>query len=185
MATRPIPAIVSGTTYRRHTPLGTIRVVVNTVDDEPFEIFLILGRAGSEVQSFAEALGRTISVALRFPGPVPASARLAALADQLIGIGGAHQVGFGPQRVLSVVDAVGQVLREFDRDAPAPQAESDPVPVAPPPPAAVPATASPSPSPSATLSPSAVRDLCPDCDGPGLVFSEGCQHCDLCGYSRC
>ena len=182
MATRPIPSMVSGATYRRETPLGTIRVVVNAVDGEPFEIFLILGRAGSEVQSFAEALGRTISVALRFPGPVPASARLAALADQLIGIGGAHQVGFGPQRVLSVVDAVGQVLRDLDRDAPDSH-ESDPGPVAPPLPVVVPATASP--SPSATLSPSQVRDLCPECDGPGLVFSEGCQHCELCGYSRC
>ena len=50
MATRPIPSMVSGATYRRETPLGTIRVVVNAVDGEPFEIFLILGRAGSEVQ---------------------------------------------------------------------------------------------------------------------------------------
>ena len=186
MATRPIPAVVSGTTYRRETPLGTIRVVVNTVDGEPFEIFLILGRAGSEVQSFAEALGRTISVALRFPGPIPASARLATLADQLTGIGGAHQVGFGPRRVLSVVDAVGQILRTIET---APDdARPDPAPD--PPAVPVPASAVPTPvpratSPAPTSLASPTRDLCPECSGPGLVFSEGCQHCEACGYSRC
>ena len=180
MATRPIPAVVSGTTYRRETPLGTIRVVVNTVDGEPFEIFLILGRAGSEVQSFAEALGRTLSVALRFPGPVPASARLATLADQLTGIGGAHQVGFGPQRVLSVVDAVGQILRTLPHNDPVAD-PADPSGATVPLPIAVPASV-PAPSPM-TLP--GVRDLCPECAGPGLVFAEGCQHCEVCGFSRC
>ncbi len=187
MATRPIPAVVSGTTYRRETPLGTIRVVVNTVDGEPFEIFLILGRAGSEVQSFAEALGRTISVALRFPGPIPASVRLATLADQLTGIGGAHQVGFGPQRVLSVVDAVGQILRAIETAVPnevgaTPEPEPTAVPV-PVPAVPTPVPLATSPAPTSLASPT--RDLCPECAGPGLVFSEGCQHCEACGYSRC
>ena len=185
MATRPIPAIVSGTTYRRETPLGTIRVVVNSVDGEPFEIFLILGRAGSEVQSFAEALGRTISVALRFPGPIPASVRLASLADQLIGIGGAHQVGFGPQRVLSVVDAVGQILQAIEKP-PSDGVDTNPEPEPPTAqvvPLPVPVAASTPTSPSSSASPT--RDLCPECSGPGLVFSEGCQHCEACGYSRC
>lgn len=171
MATRPIPAAVSGTTYRRQTPLGTIRVVINTADGEPFEIFLFMGRAGSEVQSFAEALGRTISVALRLPGPLPAHDRLATLADQLVGIGGAHQVGFGPQRVLSVVDAVGQILRDHAE----PDVEETPAELAP-------VVALPAASPVLAAS---HRDLCPQCSGPGLVFSEGCQHCELCGYSRC
>ena len=179
MATRPIPAVVSGTTYRRETPLGTIRVVVNTVDGEPSEIFLILGRAGSEVQSFAEALGRTLSVALRFPGPLPASARLATLADQLTGIGGAHQVGFGPQRVLSVVDAVGQILRAIERPSEAPDPDAAPESVA------TPAISRVAPPDPLSIPASPVRDLCPECAGPGLVFAEGCQHCESCGYSRC
>ena len=180
MATRPIPSVVSGTTYRRETPLGTIRVVVNQVDGEPFEVFLFLGRAGSEVQSFAEALGRTLSVALRFPGPIPASARLATMADQFIGIGGAHQVGFGPQRVLSVVDAVGQILRSIEAASPEAETASEPEPM---PVMALAGREAAPPLPPPSASPP--RDLCPECSGPGLVFSEGCQHCEACGYSRC
>lgn len=57
-----------------------------------------------------EALGRIISLHLRTPGPVPATHSLAHIADQLRGTGGANQMGFEPPRVLSVVDAIGQVL---------------------------------------------------------------------------
>lgn len=109
----PVPPIIDGVTFRRETPAGTLRVTVNAVDGRPFEVFVLLGRAGSETQSFAEGLGRMISLFLRVESPVSAAERLRLAAEQLQGIGGANQIGFGPDRVLSVVDGLGQILHEY------------------------------------------------------------------------
>jgi ribonucleoside-diphosphate reductase alpha chain len=170
----PVPGTISGTTYRKETPAGTARVVVNTENGEPFEVFLLLGRAGSEVQSFMEALGRIISLHLRTQDHVPAKERLHHIADQLRGIGGANQMGFGPHRVLSVVDAIGQVLQQAESptDSVVVETASDAHPVA----------------PSTSVPSHPTYDLCPQCNAPTLVYEEGCLHCinpDGCGWSRC
>ncbi len=109
----PVPSVVDGTTFRRETPAGTVRVTVTSQDGRPFEVFIFLGRAGSETQSFCEALGRMLSAFLRVESPVPPPDRLKLAAEQLTGIGGANQMGFGPERVLSVVDAIGQILQGY------------------------------------------------------------------------
>ena len=164
-----VPATVNGQTFRKETPAGTARVVINDVEGNPFEVFLLLGRAGSEIQSFMESLGRVISLYLRSHGDLTPKRRLELVAEQLKGIGGANQMGFGPGRVLSVVDAIGQVLENYLGDEqPAPNV----TPV--------------SPSPAARPSRQAPdRDLCPHCQAPTLVYEEGCQHCGACGYSKC
>jgi len=161
----PVPNQVQGRTYRRETPAGTARVVINEVDRDPFEVFLLLGRAGSEVQSFMEALGRIISLYLRSNGNLTPRRRLQLAADQLKGIGGAHQMGFGTDRVLSVVDAIGLILdRHLNPDG----------------------LVEPQGAPTAAPQGRApVLDLCPECDAPTLVYEEGCTHCQSCGYSRC
>lgn len=46
---------------------------------------------------------------------MPPPERFALAADQLEGIGGASQMGFGPQRVRSMVHPIGQILREHPR----------------------------------------------------------------------
>lgn len=161
-AVTPVPSIIAGQTFRQPTPAGTARVVINEADGQPFEVFLLLGRAGSEVQSFMEAIGRLISIFLRSADHLTPRERLALIADQLQGIGGAQQMGFGPQRVLSVVDAVGHVLTAYLQGNTTPASE-----------------------PRSTSSEAPVYDLCPECGGPGLVFEDGCQHCTLCGASRC
>ena len=167
----PVPSQVQGRTYRRQTPAGTARVVINEVDRDPFEVFMLLGRAGSEVQSFMEALGRIISLYLRSDGNLSPRRRLQLAADQLKGIGGAHQMGFGTDRVLSVVDAIGLILdRHLNPDG-APE----------PAPAALGGAAVGAPArPNATA-----MDLCPECNAPTLLYEEGCTHCRSCGYSRC
>ncbi|MDA8201114.1 MAG: adenosylcobalamin-dependent ribonucleoside-diphosphate reductase [Thermaerobacter sp.] len=167
----PVPSQVQGRTYRRQTPAGTARVVINEVDRDPFEVFMLLGRAGSEVQSFMEALGRIISLYLRSDGNLSPRRRLQLAADQLKGIGGAHQMGFGTDRVLSVVDAIGLIL---DRHL-NPDGLPEPTPMAP-----DGATTGTPARPQATA-----MDLCPECNAPTLVYEEGCTHCQSCGYSRC
>lgn len=175
MALTPVPSPVVGTTFRRDTPAGTVRVVVNTAAGAPVEVFVLLGRAGSETQSFCEALGRLISLYLRSDGTAAPAERLRAVADQLVGIGGAHQVGFGADRVLSVVDAVGQILA-------APRSDGEAMAL---PRRAAPDASAPSAPPEPVVIGTAARDLCPACDAAGLVREEGCQHCVHCGWSRC
>ena len=167
----PVPSTVNGHTFRKETPAGTARVVINEVDGDPFEVFMLLGRAGSEVQSFMESLGRVISLYLRSHGDVSARRRLELVAEQLKGIGGANQMGFGPGRVLSVVDGIGQLLESYVRRENNEAA----------------ATLSPSsePKPSSFRPRSQHMDLCPQCDAPTLIYEEGCQHCNSCGYSKC
>lgn len=168
----PVPATVNGRTFRKETPAGTARVVINEVAGNPFEVFMLLGRAGSEVQSFMESLGRVISLYLRSHGDLTPRRRLELVAEQLKGIGGANQMGFGSGRVLSVVDAIGQLLegylhQELNNEVAAtmPEIAFNNVPIRKP------------------RTPE--LDLCPQCEAPTLVYEEGCQHCTSCGYSKC
>lgn len=167
----PVPSDVDGHTYRKETPAGTARVVINEVDGQPFEVFMLLGRAGSEVQSFMEALGRVISLYLRSNGQLPPRRRLALAADQLQGIGGANQMGYGANRVLSVVDGVGKLLASHLQSTVAStQSETE-------------IAAADVATPIAQLPSTGERDLCPACNNM-LIFEEGCQHC-VCGFSKC
>jgi ribonucleoside-diphosphate reductase alpha chain len=55
---RPRPNKLRGSTYRRETPLGTAYVTANDDEDgQPFEVFISVGKGGSETATFAEALG--------------------------------------------------------------------------------------------------------------------------------
>jgi ribonucleoside-diphosphate reductase alpha chain len=90
--------------YKQATPQGTLWV---TVTDGPNDVFLNLGKAGSDIQAMTEAIGRLISQSLQN------GVRLEAITEQLMGIGGATSTGFGPGRVLSVPDAIAKVLAKY------------------------------------------------------------------------
>jgi ribonucleoside-diphosphate reductase alpha chain len=84
-------------------------VTVNAANGKPFELFAQIGKAGSDVVAFTEAIARLISLALR------CGVSIDEIVTQLEGIGGARSVGFGPNRIMSVPDAVGQALRPWPR----------------------------------------------------------------------
>ena len=110
-AKRSRPDKLRGTTIRKETPLGTM--FVNITEDEkgqPFEVFLMLGKAGGSAMADAEAMGRLISLALRSGIPV------SAIHKQLRGISSDRAVGLGPNKVLSVPDAIGIAIEEWHRD---------------------------------------------------------------------
>lgn len=92
--------------FSRQTPTGKITLFVREVENKPFDVFVILGRAGSDITAFTEAIGRLLSIALRCNIPV------GILAENLIGLGGRTSIGFGAERVLSVPDAIGKILQE-------------------------------------------------------------------------
>src|SRR5215218_143255 len=105
---RSRPDKLRGTSIRKETPLGTMFVHV-TEDDrgQPFEVFINLGKAGGSAMADAEAMGRLISLALRSGIP------LMEIHKQLRGISSDRAVGLGPNKVLSVPDAIGIALYDW------------------------------------------------------------------------
>ncbi len=105
------PFVIQGATYRLNTPVGTAFVTINQDEKgEPLEIFINVGKAGSDVTAMAEALGRTISTSLRFRGNLSRLDRIKEIAEQLAGIGGRRSVGFGHNKILSLPDAVAAAI---------------------------------------------------------------------------
>ncbi len=163
---KPRPTVLHGTTYRTPTPLGTAYITINeNGDGDPFEVFANVGKAGSDTAAVAEAIGRLISLALRMPSPLTARERLTEVIDQLSGIGGGRPLGFGPNRVRSLPDAIAQVLaRHVALVEAEPPPEQLPLPI--------------------TASGQKV-DLCPECGQAAYAAMEGCRKCLNCGYSEC
>jgi ribonucleoside-diphosphate reductase alpha chain len=105
------PFKVTGATYRLNSPIGTAFVTINQDENnEPLEVFINVGKAGSDVTAVAEALGRTISTALRFRGHLSPRERAKEIAQQLSGIGGRRSVGFGANKIRSLPDAIAVAL---------------------------------------------------------------------------
>lgn len=197
------PHKLAGATYKIKTPLGTAFIVVN--DDEegnPFEVFINIGRAGSDVLADAEAIGRLISLALRIPSAFSPRNVAESVVEQLAGIGGGNSLGYGNHRVKSLADAVAKVLDEHlkskmseasspnrriedrglkldgQQKSQFPNLEHRDQ---------APSLQYQAPSGYQTALPltSKSRDLCPNCGQAALVLEEGCSKCYSCGYSKC
>jgi ribonucleoside-diphosphate reductase alpha chain len=208
---KPRPRELTGHTFRVETPLGKAFVTVNeNGGGHPFEVFINTAKAGSETAAVSEAIGRLISYVLRLASAIPPRERLAEVVRQLSGIGGGRSLGFGPNRVRSLPDGVGQVLDEYltgnvshqvkdageipqnqvnaptDVGVPAASPDLEPAPVG-----AVSALAALEAAglgegqPSARQAALRKSDLCPECGEASMVNEEGCRKCYSCGYSEC
>ncbi len=109
---RSRPGVLHGYTRNIKAPEGTVNITVNSDEDGPVEVFVNVGRAGSDVAALAEAMGRLVSLTLRIPSPMSQEERLREAVNQLRGIGGSRTIGFGPEQVRSLPDAVGKALGE-------------------------------------------------------------------------
>jgi ribonucleoside-diphosphate reductase alpha chain len=160
---RPRPHSLAGKTYRKETPIGTAFITVNETDDgEPFEVFVQVGKGGSDTMAVAEALGRLISLTLRLPSTLTPQRRLEEVISQLSRIGGAQPMGFGPGKVLSLPDALGRTLAEHIgqiKVAGPPEAKAD--------------------------ERRRIGDLCKECGQATFVYEEGCKKCLSCGFNEC
>jgi ribonucleoside-diphosphate reductase alpha chain len=108
---KPRPMMVQGATYEVKTPVGDAFITINTNGDgEPLEVFVNVGKAGTDVYAMAEGLGRILSLSLRLASHVPPRERVKQIIYQLQGIGGARSLGFGKDRIKSLPDAVAKVL---------------------------------------------------------------------------
>ena len=185
---RSRPDKLRGTSIRKETPLGTMFVHV-TEDDrgQPFEVFINLGKAGGSAMADAEAMGRLISLALRSGIP------LMEIHKQLRGISSDRAVGLGPNKVLSVPDAIGfalydwyqekqlgvqqELLRESRGSTPS-SAVIEEVTVARSTPAGEQVQLGFDNNAQSFIG------TCPDC-GSQLEYAEGCVKCHVCGFSEC
>jgi ribonucleoside-diphosphate reductase alpha chain len=162
---KPRPHSLSGRTYRSETPIGTAFITVNeTADAEPFEVFVQVGKGGSDTMAVAEALGRLISLTLRLPSPMSPQRRLEEVISQLSRIGGAQPLGFGKGKVLSLPDALARTLAEHTGQL-KPAGEAPPV--------------------ARANDQRRIGDLCKECGQATFVYEEGCKKCLSCGYNEC
>lgn len=204
----PRPMMMEGVTYKTQTPVGDTYITLNHDQNrEPFEMFITIGKTGSDVAAMAEALGRMISLNLSLAGNLPPRERIRQVISQLSGIGGARSVGFGENRVRSLPDAVAKILaRQYafkvngvveDKLVPPSNAQSQT-------PVNVPADApvevkSEQQEEIAVLQQLPLQegitidtkpktnnfDICPECGTSAFVFEEGCGKCYACGHSEC
>jgi ribonucleoside-diphosphate reductase alpha chain len=183
---RSRPDVLRGTTRRVETPLGTLYVTI-TEDEraQPFEVFMTLGKAGGALMADVEALGRLISLALRSGIPIKEIYR------QLRGISSDRVIGLGPNKILSVPDAVGIAIERWMQEKQGIQQELLPGASAVSQGDLAPVVSQPVGQPGnqgEQMVFGGMQEMlsgaCPDC-GSQLEFAEGCMKCHVCGFSEC
>jgi len=199
------PPVVVGYTRQVRAPEGKVNVTLNSDGDGLFEVFINIGKAGSDVAALAEALGRLISIHLQVESPLTQNERAQEVARQLRSIGGSTSIGFGVDRVRSLPDAVARALElhlESLANQPggsnsAPGADT----IGEAPIAADGASAQTtvahevsgtnghangSNGPTGKLAMYSVTgNLCTQCGNNTMYNEEGCRKCVSCGYSEC
>jgi ribonucleoside-diphosphate reductase alpha chain len=173
-----------------------------------------IGKVGSDLAAMADALGRMISLNLRLNGLLPPRERIRQVVSQLSGIGGARSVGFGPNKVRSLPDAIARVLSQHFgfrvngkvvdvQKADIGSEQNGKIKSGP---AAGNGYANgeieqkefaavsqehpnqliltKSHAPSSSLGVK-MFDICPECGTASFAYEEGCKKCYSCGYSEC
>ncbi len=203
----PRPKRLQGETIEADSPSGTMFVTINNDQYGPREVFVTVGRGGSDTNAEAEAIGRLISLVLNADPLDTRTQRLEKVRHSLQGIGGSRSVGFGKKRIASLPDAVARVLDEYlYSDEPALPVEITQKVLLVETTAKIPLIGQEEETAVVTgqlaaivntmRDPEKVQGIfadrreassgehCPDC-GNILAHGEGCVTCHHCGYSRC
>lgn len=169
-------ALLPSLDHKQQTHMGSCYTTATyDSNNEPLEVFVRSGKAGSDVSALAEGMGRLASLTLMMPSPLTPTERLLQIADQLEGIGGSDSYGMGKAKIKSMPDAVAKSLAVIADELQARQA-----------------TAKTEAASTVAVSPVRPRtkrkiqpDLCPSCGAAAYVREEGCMHCTSCGHSAC
>ena len=151
------PSRISGFTEKIATGCGSAYVTINMKDDRPYELFTVLGKAGTCASAQLEAISRLIS--LLFKHGVP----LSTIAKHLRFIRCSNPYrawGDGSKIVMSCPDAIGSLLEALAKET---EDGGDSI---------------------MEVRSTLIDGHCPEC-GTSLVHSEGCSKCLVCGYSKC
>jgi ribonucleoside-diphosphate reductase alpha chain len=150
---RDRPETLAGYTTKIRTGMGNLYVTVTEMNGRPFEVFATIGKSGKSTTAKTEAIGRLVSLALR------SGVHVDKIVDQLKGICGEHPVFQKDGLVLSIPDAISQILEKHylqgDQERRRRKQEY-----------------------------SLLGETCPDC-GQTISFEEGCMTCHFCGFSKC
>ncbi|HCB02233.1 MAG TPA: ribonucleoside-diphosphate reductase, adenosylcobalamin-dependent [Anaerolineae bacterium] len=170
---KPRPKALTGKTYNIETPVGKAFITINeNGGNQPFEAFVNTAKAGSEIAAVSEAIGRLISYILRMASPIAPVDRMREIVVQLIGIGGGRSLGFGPNRVRSLPDGIGQVLDGYLNEKNGIAVEEV-------------KTNGNGNHEQPTSAKMKIGDICPECGEAAVVNEEGCRKCYACGFSEC
>jgi len=171
----PRPKVLMGETRKVQTPLGNAYVTINEdLSNQPFEVFVNIGKTGSDIAGMSEALGRLISLSLRIPSSIERKERLKTIIKVLKGIGGSNSIGFGANRIKSLPDGVANALKHYLEDEEAHMAQE-----------ASYSSEFKEYDTSNNLVNKMIKDICPTCGEASVVEMEGCKRCLSCGYSEC
>jgi ribonucleoside-diphosphate reductase alpha chain len=161
---RARPAVLSSSTREMTTPVGDAFITISEHEGKPFEVFIVVGKAGSIVAAECEALGRLISLAMR------SGVSHREIIMQLRGISSDRAVGFGENKVSSLPDAIAQALEAWSPSGLSISVQVD----------------------VGEITRTVLEELgksffgtCPECSSE-LTYKEGCVKCPMCsGYSQC
>ena len=164
---RERPKVTHGITEKVLTSDGTLYVTINRDDYGLCEVFTNIGKHGSDVASWSEAVGRLISLALR------SGIHLEAIVDQLIGIT-SKPIWQEGELILSVPDAIGRILARYLKEHEAQLtlgfAENG-------------GKAAGTEQSARTVA-DALTLRCPEC-GNIMEKESGCVTCRFCGFTQC
>jgi len=199
IAPRTRPDVMNGITYKMATAYGNLYVTINEDSQGPFEVFAQMGKAGGFFSAQTEAITRLISLALR------SNVAIEEIIAQLKGIRG-PDVSFSDGGVVfSLPDAVAKVLDKHIKRADKQMTLDFPGRAGNEPQVKMETDIKLEEKIVETVSEEKIKTngtltykktqkvsianlgnapVCPSCANM-LVFAEGCQKCDSCGYSKC
>jgi ribonucleoside-diphosphate reductase alpha chain len=163
------PRILSGQTIKLRLPQGSIYVTVNKDTQGVKEVFVNLGKSGSDEKSYSEAIGRLISRYLQQGGNIKD------IIQSLKGIHGKTVTWDKGLQLLSVPDAVAKALEIISGEqVPVRQKQEEQG-----------RTAGGTQKEASQENHLVGLEVCPSCGEEALVNENGCFTCKVCGYTKC
>ena len=187
VAPRKRPDVMEGSTYKVPTAYGNLYVTINEDEYGPFEVFSQLGKAGGFFGAQTEAICRMISLGLR------SGISLQNVVEQLKGIRGPDPMFHNGERILSLPDAIANVLENHMKRGqkelqlefkPVELPKLDPQPVFQAVTQDVKTINTEFVSQKVSMADIGHAPVCMVC-GEMLRMVEGCQKCESCGWSKC
>ena len=164
--TRERPESLDGTTTRIRTAQGNMYITVNSFDDKPFEVFVTLGKPGSQDNAYCDGMARLISLHLRSGIPIEKiNKQLRHITSEAVWENG--------KLIGSPVDALALVMSKYEPKKniyASTLAKS-----------IVEHTYGHLEKRSAAV----IGQICPDCSSNDIRSEEGCFICNKCGWTKC
>ncbi len=170
------PHMMSGQTIKIRTQQGPLYVTANFDNDSIREVFVNLGKTGSEEKSYCEAIGRLVSKYLQLGGNVKE------VIDCMKGIKSNSSISWdNGMKIYSIPDSIAKAL-EIVSGLTTPMYAASLTQTS---------TESPIQVAGQQLPITGAKDgwlnaeVCVACGEKGVVHENGCYTCRICGYTKC